>query len=305
MQNLRRLLPSFRGLVVFETAGRLGSFTLAGRELGMTQAAVSYAIKALEDEIGQPLFERGHRTVTLTDAGRHLHDTVSIGIGLIVRSVEDLQQVADDSHVTLSVSTAFATLWMVPRMQAVRTALPDIEIRLHTSDRDINIAAESMALGVRGGRPEQWARYHATPFAAEQIIAVASPDYVARNGSPANPWALLEHNLVHLDEPYRKAASWTEWLRSAGVHGQPKARALRANEYVPVLQAALDGDAIALGWRHLVDGFIANGRLVQVTDHCMTTGDAFHVVWPKNRPLSDNAARVRDWIVAQGALSLR
>jgi DNA-binding transcriptional LysR family regulator len=299
MENLRKLLPSYRGIVALEAAGRLGSFTAAAAELGMSQAAVSYAVKALEDELGQPLFERVHRSVRLTEAGRKLHDNCAIGLGLISRSVAELKRDSAESHVTLSVSTAFATLWMVPRMQKVRQDLPDIEIRLHTADRDLNIAAENFPLGIRGGRPEQWSRYEAAAFAAEEIAAIASPDYLRRNGFPETPAALVSHNLVHLDEPHRRAASWAEWLQSAGVATPPKSGGLRANEYVPVVQAALDGEGVALGWLHLVKNYVAAGRLVMLAGHVMQTGDAFHVVWPKGRALAPNAARVRDWILAQ------
>ena len=248
MESLRHILPSFRGIVVFEAAGRRNSFTAAGVELGMTQAAVSYAIKALEHELGLALFEREHRSVRLTEAGRKLHDNCVIGIGLISRSIADLQPTKAENHVTLSVSTAFATLWMVPRMQQIRHDLPDIEIRLHTADRDLNIAAENIPLGIRGGRPEDWSRYECAAFAAEEIIAIASPDYLKRNGAPSSPQDFPSHNLAHLDEPYRKAASWAEWLDSAGVALPAKTRGLRSNEYVPVVQAALDGEGIALGW---------------------------------------------------------
>lgn len=298
MGSLRHLLPSFRGIVVFEAAGRRLSFTAAGAELGMTQAAVSYAIKALEDELGLALFEREHRSVRLTDAGRKLHDNCVIGLGLIGRSISELQPAKTQSHVTLSVSTAFATLWMVPRMQQIRHDLPDIEIRLHTADRDLNIAAENFPLGIRGGRPDDWSRYECAKFADEEIVAIASPDYLNRYGTPLSPRDFDGHNLAHLDEPYRKAASWAEWLESAGVKLTSTLRGLRSNEYVPVVQAALDGEGIALGWLHLVKNYIASGRIVSVTDHIMRTGEAFYVVWPKGRPLAPNARRVKDWIVS-------
>lgn len=298
METLRQLLPSFRAIVVFEAAGRRNSFTAAGQELGMTQAAVSYAIKALEEELGLALFEREHRAVRLTEAGRKLHDNCVIGLGLISRSLADIQPAKVDNHITLSVSTAFATLWMVPRMQKIRHDLPDIEIRLHTADRDLNIAAENFPLGIRGGRPEDWSRYDCAKFAEEEIVAIASPDYLQRYGIPESPSDLLAHNLAHLDEPFRKAASWAEWLHSARVNLPANSRGLRSNEYVPVVQAALDGEGVALGWLHLVKNYIASGRIVTVTNHVMRTGDAFYVVWPKGRPMAKNAYRVKEWIIA-------
>ncbi len=300
MANLRRLLPSFRGLVAFEAAGRLGSFTRAGEELGMTQSAVSYSIKALEEEVGRPLFERGHREVRLTSAGSRLHTEVSRSLYQLAQGISTVRTVPDDNVVTISVSTAFATLWMAPRLQLMRTDLPDIELRLHTADRDLDIVAEDIPLGIRGGRPRQWPGYECAPFAAEEIVAVASPAYLEAHGMPHRPGDLLTHTLAHLDEPYRYAATWKDWLKSAGVTGAAPVRGTRANEYVAVLQMALDGDAVALGWRHLVDDFLKSGRLKQVTDHTFRTGNSFYVIWPRQRKLKENSARVRDWILRQG-----
>ncbi|MTH99874.1 LysR substrate-binding domain-containing protein [Roseibium sp. RKSG952] len=299
MPNLRRLLPSFRSLVVFEAAGRLGSFTRAGEELAMTQSAVSYAIKALEEDIGQPLFTRGHRTVALTDTGRRLHDDVGRNLLQLAHGIDAARLKPASNVVTLSVSTAFATLWIAPRLQRMRTELPDIELRLHTADRDLDIVSEDIPLGIRGGRPETWPGYNSTEFAAEEVVAVASPGYLAAYGVPEMPWELLDHHLAHLDEPYRHAATWKEWLASAGIPEVNPVRGTRANEYVAVLQMALDGDAIALGWRHLVEGFLQTGRLQQVTSHCYRTGNGFSLIWPEHKPLPQTCQSVRDWILAQ------
>ncbi|MEP3278762.1 MAG: LysR substrate-binding domain-containing protein [Stappiaceae bacterium] len=297
MENLRRLLPSFRGLVAFEAAGRLGSFTRAGEELGMSQAAVSYAIKALEADIGRLLFERAHRKVELTEAGRRLHKDVSKSLNQIAHGLDDVRAVPAETVITLSASTAFATLWMAPRMQALHLALPDVELSLHTSDRDIDIIAENFPLGIRRGRPEDWPAYECRSLALEEIVAVTSPDYLKAHSSPQTPWDLISHHLAHLDEPHRGAVSWRDWLRSAGVTSTGQLRGPRANEYVAVLQMALDGDAVALGWRSLIDVYLENGRLVEVTDHHLKTGEGFYIIWPMNRTLTKTEERVRDWIV--------
>lgn len=299
MRNLRRLLPSFRGLVVFEAAGRLNSFTKAGAELGMTQSAVSYSIKALEEDIGQALFQRGHREVHLTSAGDRLHADVSRGLFQLADSINAVRTKPAEDVVTVSVSTAFATLWIAPRLQLMRTDLADIELRLHTADRDLDIVAEDIPLGIRAGRPKDWPGYNSDQFDTEEIIAVAAPSYLETYGTPEQPRELLDHHLAHLDEPYRYAATWKDWLRSAGVNAANKVRGSRANEYVAVLQMALDGDAVALGWRHLVEEFIQNGRLRQVTSHAFRTGNSYYVVWPKQKDLDNNSRKVRDWILRQ------
>lgn len=297
MQNLRRLLPSAGNLVIFESAGRLLSFTAAGAELGMTQAAVSYAIRNLESELGVPLFIRAHRRVVLTGAGGRFHADVSLGLSHIRKSAEAIAAVNADGHVTLSVSNALASMWMVPRLAEAREALPGIELRLQTSDRDLDIVSENIPLGIRGGNPANWPAYDSRLFAPEEIIAVAAPAYIARHGLPAEVRTLASHSLIHLEEPWRAAPTWEEWFASAGVALASKNRGLLINDYVSVIQAALNGQGIALGWRHLIDAILEEGRLVQITEYTMHTGSAFHVVWAKDRPLSANAVRVRDWLV--------
>ncbi len=297
MRNLRHLLPSAGNLVIFECAGRLMSFTAAAHELGMTQAAVSYAIRNLETQLGVALFYRGHRRVGLTEAGQRFHADVTLGLGHIRKSAESISALIAASHVTLSVSNAFASMWMVPRLQEAREALAGIELRLHTSDRDLDITAENIPLAIRGGNPANWPTYDTRLFAPEEIIAVASPSYIARHGNPGEVRALTTHSLIHLEEPWRAAPTWEEWFASAGIALPSKNRGLLINDYVSVIQAALNGQGIALGWRHLVDAMLADGRLVAMSDHEMITGSAFHVVWQKNRPLSANAVKVRDWLV--------
>jgi DNA-binding transcriptional LysR family regulator len=297
MRNLRHLLPSAGNLVIFECAGRLKSFTAAASELGMSQAAVSYAIRNLEAQLGVPLFLREHRRVSLTEAGQRFHADVTLGLGHIRKSAEAISALTVSSHVTLSVSNAFASMWMVPRLQEAREALAGIDLRLHTSDRDLDIVSENIPLGIRGGNPGNWPSYEARMFAPEKIITVASPAYISRYGRPDDVRAFASHNLIHLEEPWRQAATWEDWLADAGVALPPKNRGLLINDYVSVIQAALNGQGIALGWRHLVDAMLADGRLVPMSDHVMVTGSAFYVVWQKDRALSGNAVKVRDWLV--------
>ncbi|TJW17526.1 MAG: LysR family transcriptional regulator [Mesorhizobium sp.] len=300
MRNLRQLLPSAGSLIVFEAAGRLSSFTAAGRELGMTQAAVSYSVRALEEQLGAKLFQRRHRQVSLTEAGERFHADVSLGLSHIRKSAEDLRLQTTGGHVTLAASTAFGSFWMMPRLQQFRDELPGIDLRIQTADRDLDIIAEGIPLGVRGGEPKEWADYHALPLADEEIFPVVGTSYVAKFGKPETVEELATHRLIHLEEPFREAASWDEWFASAGASLSGDAgRGLRINDYALVIQAVMEGQGIALGWRHLVERLLASGLLVRATDHVMTTGKAFYVIWPKNRELSDNARKVRDWLAAQ------
>ncbi|MGL4311889.1 MAG: LysR substrate-binding domain-containing protein [Paracoccaceae bacterium] len=299
MEPLRRLLPSLGSLVVFEAAGRLSSFSAAGRELAMSQAAVSYAIARLENQLGVPLFIREYRRVRLSGAGQRFHADVTIGLSHIERSAQTLRSVATGGHVTLSCSTAFAAFWMVPRMESFRAALPDVDLRIQTADRDLDLLGEGIPLGVRGGDPADWPHYIAEPLAPEEIFPVCGTGYLSGRLAPQTKADLLTHQLIHLEEPFRSAATWTDWFHSAGIDGQRVPKGLQINDYVLVIQSVMAGQGVALGWRHLVDGLVSKGALVRLTEHVLRTGKHFHVIWPKDTPLPRAAQDVRDWLLDQ------
>ncbi|KQV43743.1 MULTISPECIES: LysR substrate-binding domain-containing protein [unclassified Rhizobium] len=300
METFRRLLPSASSLVVFEAAGRHQNFTRAAQELGMTQAAVSYAVRGLEDQLGVPLFHRVHRAVHLTEAGEKFHADVTLGLSRIQKSAEDIRAKKRETNVTLAASTAFASMWMLPRLAQLRADLPEIDLRIQTSVRDIDLEEEPIPLGVRGGDPASWPRYHAALLAPEVIVPVATPAFVEANGTPASPADLVRHRLIHLEEPVRQACDWPEWFASAGISYPPQSRRLAINDYVLVVQAVLAGEGVALGWQHLIERQMRSGALVPVGGHVLETGLAFYVVWPRSRELNHQARRVRDWLLEEG-----
>lgn len=218
MDNLRHLLPSAGNLIVFEAAGRQLSFTRAAQELGMTQAAVSYAVRSLETQLGTPLFHRAHRAVSLTEAGRRFHADVTLGLSHIRKSAEDIRARGRANAVTLAASTAFASLWMLPRLHRLRDELPDIDLRIQTADRDLDIRNENIELGVRGGRPEDWPDYDSALLAPEVIEAVASAAYLEKHGVPESVAHLTQHRLIHLEEPFRSACDWRQWFILSLIH---------------------------------------------------------------------------------------
>lgn len=302
MNTPRRALPLVH-LEVFEAAARAGSFTQAGRDLGMSQAAVSYAVARLEDGIGVQLFARHGRRVGLTDAGAALFGDVTRGLQTIRRSVASLQQAVQPGKVLLSVSSAFATFWMMPRLTAFRARFPDIDLHLRAVDRDIDIAAERIALGVRYG-PGVQPNYHRALLAREAIRPVCSPGYATRHGldTATPPAALARLALIHLDEPYRPCPTWADWFAAHAVAFADGEASLRLNDYTLAIQAALAGQGVALGWRHLVDPLLERGVLVALAAQDWRTAVDYFVVW--SGALSSDAARVRDWLLAEAGAPL-
>ncbi len=297
MDSLRSLIPSPSGLFAFEAAARHGSFTRAAEELGVTQAAISYSIRQLETALGVTLFHRRHRGIALTENGERFFHDLAIGLAHIRRSAETLKRQRGDRHVTLSASTAFAGYWMVPRLAQLREAHPEIDLRLQTSDKDVDLRAEGISLGVRLGNGE-WPAYEAALIAPEEIFPICSPAYLQAAGAPHDLAELARHKLIHLDEPFRPSPTWRDWFAAAGLDQADRGGGLRLNDYALVLQAVLEGQGVALGWQHLTAPLVERGLLIRPLSQSQFTGAGFYIVWPKGQTLSPQAATVRDWILA-------
>ncbi len=301
MPNLRNLIPSANSLFTFEAAARLSSFTKAAAELNVTQAAVSYAIKRLETFMDVRLFHREYRKITLTDVGQKFFTDVSLGLSHIQQSATEISQrydhVRDRAHVTISISTAFAGYWMLPRLPDWRTQYPNIDLRLQTSDRDVDLTSEGITLGIRRGRGD-WMEYDAMLFGEEEVYPICSPDFCQKYGQLSEPSDLLNVPLIIFNEAFRNRLSWQDWLHHFGVD-QPLSQEnnIPTNDYALTVHAAIDGHGVALGWKHLTDGLIREGRLARPIPDTLKTGQGFYVVWAKDRPLSRDAIIVRDWLI--------
>jgi len=184
----------------------------------------------------------------------------------------------------------------VPRLQRFREDLPEIDLRIQTADRDLDLVGEGMPLGIRGGSPGDWPHYECEVLAPEEIYPVCGPGYVARFGRPRALEELAAHRLIHLDEPFRPAVSWQDWFSAVGRPDIVAPKGLRINDYVLVVQSVIEGQGIALGWGHLTDRLVEKGVLVRLTDERLVTGQSFHMAWPKHRPLSSAARAARDWL---------
>lgn len=298
MPKLRQLIPSAGALYVFEEAAKRRSFTAAAEELGVTQAAVSYAVKQLEAALGVSLFLRHHRSVELTEVGERFYHDVAIGLAHIRRSAESISENAASNQVTLSSSTAFASHWLLPRLTGFHKGHPDIDLRIQTSEKDVDLLAEGISLGIRRG-PERWPAYRAALLAPEEILAVASPEFL-RGTAPINSLAdLAQAKLIHLEEPVRPRPTWKDWFASFEIAFQDRGEGLRLNDYALVLQAALEGEGIAMGWRHVTERLLRSGLLKPVVTESFRSDKGFYLLWARRRPLSAEAGQVRDWLLGQ------
>ena len=296
MQKLWSQLSSPRHLVVFETAARTGSFTLAAQELNVQQPSVSASIKQLEASLGVQLFQRSHRKITLTNAGSRLFADVTRAFEQLAQSATSIRQFTSNDHVTLSASSAFNNYWLLPRIGSFQESSPDIDLRLQSSDREPDLNVETISLAIRLGTGH-WPDCECQLIAEEVIYPIAAPRVMAAAVNLRNVPGLLHQRLIHLEEPIRERPSWQQWFNEFGVSELPPRSGLRLNDYALVLQAAMAGEGFAFGWHHLVNPLVQQGMLAARPEWTWKTGKGFYLVWSKTRALTPKARIVRDWIL--------
>ena len=293
--------PAMNSLIAFEAAARTGSFTRAAEELKISQPAVSHAMRLLEDDLGLPLFERRHKGVQTTDAGQHLLEQVSLGLTLIDQALREVRGMTGGQQVTLAVSTATATWWLLPRIARFKQLHPAIELRCITTDTDLDLGRERIDLAITLGTGEfpQHQRWH---FVDEEIFPVCSPSFLRGHSGVVDVQSLTSATLLHLEERYRPRLDWAGWLSRFGVAMDRSTKLFRFNDYSVVLQAAIEGQGVAMGWRHLVAPLITQGLLVRPVPHSVTTEQPIYLVASRRGKLRPEASHLRDWLIAEARL---
>jgi DNA-binding transcriptional LysR family regulator len=260
----QRELPSLDFLKGFDAAARHLSFTLAAEELYLTQSALSRQIKTLEDQIGHPLFHRGHRSLKLTEAGRALQPVVREALADVARAVASIRARHGVRRVSVSTTVPFASLWLIPRLPKFRQTHPDVEVFVSADNQVVEIEHGRIDVAVRYTQPHR-APADATFLFGERIVPVVSPLLLKDRSRPLKKLADLSHHvLLHLEDPLGRTpwVDWTTWLTSSGEGDLAAAGNLRFSQYDLLLQAAVSGQGVALGRSPLIDHALAEGQLV-------------------------------------------
>ena len=289
-------LPPLSAVRVFEAAARLGSFTRAAAELGMTQAAVSYQIKVLEERVGAPLFLRTPRHVVLTDAGRRLSPAVSAAFDALRAAFDAFRDEADGGVLTVSCIHTLAANWLAPRLGSFGAAHPGLSVQLNSDNRLADFAREELDVAVRSGRGD-WPGLAAHALFPVRFTPLCSPDLQARLGPAEAPADLLGWPLLSSDDPW-----WVLWLRSAGVSipaGLAARQGLRFDSQRMDGTAALAGQGLAILTPALWAEDLASGRLVQPFPLVADDGRHYWLVYPEARRGSRKIRLFRDWLLAE------
>lgn len=289
----RRSLP-LSALRAFEAAARLGSFKAAAEELAVTPTAVSHKIRALEQQIGAPLFTRQVRRVALTDAGASLYPVLRDGFDAFQAALEQLTKARRRPQVVISATNAFTAKWLLPRMGAFRQALADIDLQLQASDETVNLRSTTVDIAIRYGRGP-YPGLIVEPLFTDQFAPVANPRLGVRTVEDLARWPLIYFDWRR---PHAHNPTWKRWFAQARrVEGSP-AGALRFSDEGHAIQAAVAGEGIALVSLALVAEELASGRLHQPFGPSIE-GHTYHLAVCDERALTPSAQAVMDWLKAQ------
>lgn len=260
--------PSFlNALKAFEASARHQSFSAAGKELNVSSAAVGQLVRSLEDWLGVPLFTRtasGRQRIVPTEAALAALSDIRAGFDRLSIGMAKLKEAASQNTLKLTVSPAFASKWLLPRIESFSEQDPETDLLLDTNQRIVDFVAQRIDIGVRYGAGN-WPGLVSEKLMEEAVFPVCSPAML-RELNIRKPADLLKHTLIHdmTGDSNTGYVTWETWFERVGVSKAPVGRGHRINNSAAVLQAAVDGQGVALARSVMACDDVKSGRLVRL-----------------------------------------
>ena len=288
-------LPPLNALCAFEAAARHLSFKEAGKELFVTPGAISQQVKALEEELDVKLFRRLSRRIELTEAGQRFLPPVQRAFQNISEATHLLKEHDKAGILNISLPPAFAIKWITPRISAFQSLYPDIEVHIHASLKLVDFTRQDYDLAIRfgfGNYPGLYSEH----LLSVSMFPVCSPRLKGGAQSLKMPSDLRHHTLLH--NSLRK--EWPLWIKAMNLQDViDGTRGPGFSNDAMVLQAALDGQGVALGESLLVEEDLRNGRLIKLFGTSFPTKVAYYIVCPEEKLNRPKVRYFREWIRAE------
>lgn len=288
-----RRLPPLNSLKCFEAAGRLLSFTNAARELNVTQAAISHQIKVIEEFLGVALFDRLPRRLVLTEQGKSLlpevieaFDKVSLAIGALSR-----EQYSNMLSVRLG--TSFAAKWLSPQLKYFWLQYPEIDLCLYHANAAVDFEREQIDIAVTYGKGD-WEGVVADLLLSLDFFPVCSPAFMHNDKPLTNIDNLRYYTLMH-DASYE---CWHDWIKLAQVEGIRADKGTIIDDTNVLIQAAIDGQGIALGSTAFLQDHLDSGRLVKPFDIDLVNDFSYFVVCPESHLQNPAVRAFKEWLLS-------
>ena len=288
-------------LRAFEASARHQSFSAAARELNVTPAAVGQLVRTLEDWLSTPLFHRatsGRVRLVPTEAAERALPDIRAGFDRLILGLEKLKESSASGVLTVTVSPAFAAKWLLPRIDSFHSAWPDTDVRLDTNLRAVDFVSQRVDIGVRYGAGK-WTGLVAEKLMEEEVYPVCSPSLLIESSRLQVQESLTRQTLIHdlSMDSQTGFPTWETWLAKAGLAGVSTNRGMKINNSAAVLQAAIDGQGIALARSVMARDDLAAGRLVRLFPEIQfESALAYYVVYRQDCANLPRLRAFRDWL---------
>jgi LysR family glycine cleavage system transcriptional activator len=297
-----KLLPPLNALRAFEATARHMSFSRAAEELNVTPAALSHQVAGLEAFLGERLFNRTSRTISLTPAGELLYPGLNAAFAQLRQSVERVMETGGGQILVVSAPPGFTAKWLVPRLHHFLTTHPELDVRVSASLTLASFSGDGVDVAIRNARPPfpgLWAR----KFLEIETLPVASPRLIERHGPLETPDDLARFPIIHDDSLGRMFGlpTWMDWLRAAGAEHVDLSRGLHFSSADHAMEAALEGAGVLLGVHSLSIDDVRLGRLVFPFSLSLPSERAFHIVCPTGHETRPKIAAFCAWILDEAA----
>lgn len=257
--------PSLKGLIAFDATVRYGSMTAAASELNTTQPTISHRIRALEEQLGCPLFDRRGGHLSLNDRGEAFHKELSPGLKRVCGAIGDIRRHAQEMTPTISIAAGagFTHMWLRPRLKRLEKAFPHWSFRLLPIDRDEAPEMQKADIAIRFG-PAHQDDLANTLLVPETAFPVCSPEYAKQLNlsTDLDTEALKRITLLHLDIRDPRWLDWAGWCTLAHLSPPPLDKAFPYNNFPLLLNAVVNHQGVALGWSHVIQDMLDSGQLI-------------------------------------------
>ena len=293
MMQYWKTIPQLKSLLAVEAVARLRSFTRAGEELNTSQSAVSHSVTLAESFLETRLFDRSARPVALTPKGAEYVSSLTSCLAQLSADTQALRHRKEGNILTISCNLAYGNYWLLPRLKTFHEAHPDIQVNMVTAFHGLSSLDPGIDVAIRFGRGN-WPGYQAHLLFHEQILPVASPGYVQTSDTISAPEDLLKHTLLHAHSSDKSWYDWSQWFSEFGVRPSGTLPGPSFDNHLLMMQSALSGRGVALGWIGTATDFLKEGQLVPVIDRPVILNEALYAVVRNQR--DPRIAGFLDWI---------
>lgn len=295
VRSIVRQVRQLQRLAVFEAVGRLGSFTAAAGELGITQPAVSKQVRLLEEQLKLELFDRSANRSQLTELGKVLYASLDKSFGDVEKVLNEMRSGIDLLNVAMR--PVVAQSWFIPHLHEIQEVIAPTRLTMTLFDREPELAAIDHDVSIRFG-DGRVAHMRTSRLSSEIVVPAASPSYVAAQGlgPDTEPAKLLDCDLLEYDQTGRVWADWRKWFAGHDLEWTPPDDTTLFRAHGSVITEALAGRGVVLTWRQLRRELFDQGLLVQVGPAVTFDDMGHHLVWPASLESDDGFQRLRSWL---------